>query len=540
MAREFSSLGGGQGSAIGTAVYVGTEPFVRSRSKTAITRLVLEELARIQPRGRRGGLSDRSTLAEAGLDDSAFLDVVARIEGRYEMRFRDEWLRGIRTCGDLVDCIALHMVDAGDPDTSSEPLPSVTEHAVRPRMTPPPAGADPFPEIGALEARLEGLEQAGLVNPFLRANQRVRGRTARIGGRDVISFTSFDYLGLTGHPDVTRAAKDAIDRFGCSASASRMVGGNNTLLDDLDRELASFLGTERATVFPCGYGTNASVFNHLFGAEDLILYDELAHNSIVQGAVASKAGKRSFRHNDPDQLDGLLRDLRPKYRRVVVAIEGVYSMDGDYPDLPRFLEVKRRHDAMLYVDEAHSVGTMGPEGRGICDHFGVDPSEGDLWMGTISKALGAGGGYLAGSERLIRYLGYTTPAFVFSTACSPPNVAAALEGLKVIQREPWRVTRLRERSELFLKLAADCDLDTGASADTPVIPVIVGGSNRAILVSQLLLERGINAQPILYPAVRESAARVRFFLTAEHTEDQIVRTVEALSEVVPMATRAIG
>jgi len=223
---------------------------------------------------------------------------------------------------------------------------------------------------------------------------------------------------------------------------------------------------------------------------------------------------------------------------VVVAIEGVYSMDGDYPDLPAFLDVKRRHDALLYVDEAHSIGTMGPDGRGICDHFGVDPSEGDLWMGTISKALGAGGGYLAGSERLVRYLGYTTPSFVFSTACSPPNVAAALEGLRVIRREPWRVTRLRERAELFLKLAADCDLDTGASADTPVIPVIVGASDRAILVSQMLLERGINAQPILYPAVRESAARVRFFLTAEHTEDQIVRAVEALAEVVPAATRA--
>jgi 8-amino-7-oxononanoate synthase len=540
VARDFSPEYGAQDSAIGTAPLPGVEAFVRSRSKTAITRLVLEELARGLPRGRRGGLSDRSTFADAGLDDSAFLDVVARIEGRYEMRFRDEWLRGIQTCGDLVECIARHMVDAGDPDTSADPLPTGGEPAIRPRMTPPPAGTDPFPEIGVLETRLRGLEQAGLANPFLRANERVRGRTAQIGGRDVISFTSFDYLGLTGHPDVTRAAKAAIDRFGCSASASRMVGGNNTLLDDLDRELASFLGTERATVFPCGYGTNASVFNHLFGAEDLILYDELAHNSMVQGAVASKAGKRSFRHNDHDQLDGLLRDLRPKYRRVVVAIEGVYSMDGDFPDLPRFLEVKRRHNAMLYVDEAHSVGTMGPEGRGICDHFGVDPGEGDLWMGTISKALGAGGGYLAGSERLIRYLGYTTPAFVFSTACSPPNAAAALEGLRVIQREPWRVTRLRERSELFLKLAADCELETGSSADTPVIPVIVGGSNRAILVSQLLLERGINAQPILYPAVRESAARVRFFLTAEHTEDQIVRTVEALSEVVPMATRAIG
>ena len=538
MAREYSPKQRVEGLAIGVTPPRGSETFVRSRSKTAITRLVVEELGRVQAPGRRGGLSDRSTLADAGVDDAAFLDAVTRIEGHYGMRFRDEWIDRIQTCGDLVDCIARHMVDSGDPDTAAEP--PVVDRPVRPRPAAPAIGNDPFPEIGVLEERLRGLGRAGLTNPFLRANERVQGRTARIAGRDVVSFTSFDYLGLTGHPDVTRAAKAAIDRFGCSASASRMVGGNNILLDELDAELASFLGTERATVFPCGYGTNASVFAHLFGAEDLILYDELAHNSIVQGAVASKAGKRSFRHNDHDQLDGLLRDLRPRYRRVVVAIEGVYSMDGDYPDLPRFIEVKRRHDAMLYVDEAHSVGTMGPEGRGICDHFGVDPADGDLWMGTISKALGAGGGYLAGSERLIRYLGYTTPAFVFSTACSPPNVAAALEGLKVIRREPWRVTRLRERSELFLKLAADCDLDTGASGDTPVIPVIVGGSNRAILVSQMLLERGINAQPILYPAVRESAARVRFFLTSEHTEDQIVRTVEALSEIVPRVTRGNG
>jgi len=153
-------------------------------------------------------------------------------------------------------------------------------------------------------------------------------------------------------------------------------------------------------------------------------------------------------------------------------------------------------------------------------------------MGTISKALGAGGGYLAGNERLIRYLGYTTPAFVFSTACSPPNAAAALEGLRVIRREPWRIARLRERSDLFRKLAQDSNLDTGPSIDTPVVPIILGSSTRAIRVSQLLLQRGINARPILYPAVREAAARVRFFLTAEHTEDQIVRAVETLVDVV--------
>ena len=511
-----------------------------AHARQAIADVVLEELTRVAAPGHVLGLE--SSLARHGVDAGRFLDAIARIEGRYQMRFRDEWLRDICTCGDLVDSIFLHMFD--EADRAGQP---VLERAAAGRddaraLRHPPAAAGAadnagrFPECDALEKRLADLEAAGLDNPFLHANEAVRGRTARLGGRDVVSFTSFDYLGLACHPDVRRAAKEAIDRFGCSASASRMVGGNNTILDELDAELASFLGAERAVVFPCGYGTNASVFNHLFGAGDLILYDELAHNSIMQGANASKAGRRSFRHNDHEQLDGLLRDLRPQYRRVVVAIEGVYSMDGDYPDLPRFIEVKKRHDALLYVDEAHSLGTMGPGGRGICDFFDVDPAEGDLWMGTISKALGAGGGYLAGGERLIRYLGFTTPAFVFSTACSPPNAAAALEGLRVIQREPWRVTRLRERSELFLKLAADCDLDTGSSGDTPVIPVIVGSSTRAILVSQMLLERGINARPILYPAVRETAARVRFFITAEHSEEQIAEAVETVAEVMA-ATR---
>jgi 8-amino-7-oxononanoate synthase len=502
----------------------------RASSRSSITRLVIDELTRVRPRGARQPLTPGMTLVEAEVDPIGFLDAVNRIEGRYQMRFREEWLVGIRTCGDLIECIADHMFDSAD--RAAAPAETRLPTRAMPRVADEAAAGETFPECAALEERLSALDVAGLDDPFLLANEQVRKRVARIDGRDVISFTSFDYLGLAAHPDVARAAKEAIDRFGTSASASRMVGGNNTLLDALDEELAAFLGTERAVVFPCGYGTNASVFNHLFGEGDLILYDELAHNSIMQGANASKAGRRSFRHNDHAQLDGLLRDLRPQYRRVVVAIEGVYSMDGDYPDLPKFIEVKKRHDALLYVDEAHSLGTMGPGGRGICEFFGCDPADGDLWMGTISKALGAGGGYLAGRERLVRYLGYTTPAFVFSTACSPPNAAAALEGLKVIQREPWRVTRLRERSELFLKLAHDCDLDTGESGDTPVIPIILGSSTRAIRVSQMLLERGINARPILYPAVREVAARVRFFLTAEHTEEQIVQAVATLADVV--------
>jgi 7-keto-8-aminopelargonate synthetase-like enzyme len=212
-------------------------------------------------------------------------------------------------------------------------------------------------------------------------------------------------------------------------------------------------------------------------------------------------------------------------------------MDGDYPDLPRFIEAKRRHGALLYVDEAHSIGVMGPSGRGLCDHFGVDPGDGDLWMGTISKALGSGGGYLAGREVLIHYLKYTTPAFVFATAISPANAAAAREAIRLIREEPDRVARLRERSQSFLKLAVDSGLDTGGSRGTPVIPIILGDSRRCIQVVAKLFLKGIDAQPILYPAVPESKARIRFFLTAEHTEEQICRTVQVLADCIAAIQR---
>ncbi|MDA0255425.1 MAG: aminotransferase class I/II-fold pyridoxal phosphate-dependent enzyme [Planctomycetota bacterium] len=500
-----------------------------AHTREAITPVVIRELERSLPPDSRRPLSVRSSLMAAGIDAARLGDAITRIEGRYGMRFHEEWLIDVQTCGDLVQCVAERMFDAAD-----RAPPRVTPQPQNGPAPAQPGQDDDFPECRVIEERLATLEQVGLANPFLLAHEAVAGRSARIAGREIVSFTSFDYLGLAGHPDVTAAAKAAIDRFGCSSSASRLVGGNTTLLDALDAELAAFLGAEGVAVFPCGYGTNASVLSHLFGDGDLILYDELSHNSMTQGVTASGAAARSFRHNDADSLDGLLRDLRGRYRRVVVAIEGVYSMDGDYPDLPRFIDIKQRHEALLYVDEAHSLGTMGPTGRGICEHFGVSPAAGDLWMGTISKSLGSGGGYIAGSRRLVDYLRLTTPALVFSTASSPANSAAALEAVRVLQREAWRVERLRERAELFLKLAIDAGLDTGTSDNTPVIPVILGSSERALAVSQHLLERGINARPILYPAVRESAARVRFFITAEHTEDQIVRAVE---EVAAAAAR---
>ncbi|MEX2188957.1 MAG: aminotransferase class I/II-fold pyridoxal phosphate-dependent enzyme [Pirellulales bacterium] len=317
---------------------------------------------------------------------------------------------------------------------------------------------------------------------------------------------------------------------GTSVSASRLVSGEKTLHRELERAIASFVGAQDSIVFVGGHSTNESTIGHLFGPGDLILHDALAHNSILQGAMLSGARRRSFPHNDYRALDELLAELRRQYRRVLVAIEGVYSMDGDYPDLPKFIEVKKRHKAMLLVDEAHSMGVMGPHGRGIGEFYEVDSADVDLWMGTLSKATGSCGGYIAGCRELVEYLKYTAPGFVYSVGLSPPLAAAALASLRLIEEEPDRVARLMERSKEFLALAKELGLNTGMSHNTPVIPVITGNSLVALQLSQALRDRGINVQPIMYPAVEEKAARLRFFITALHTTEQIRKSVHAVSE----------
>jgi 7-keto-8-aminopelargonate synthetase-like enzyme len=268
----------------------------------------------------------------------------------------------------------------------------------------------------------------------------------------------------------------------------------------------------------------------MFGPVDLILHDALAHNSIIQGAILSGARRRAFPHNDWQTLDKLLTELRPTYRRVVIAIEGVYSMDGDIADVPRFVEVKKRHKAFLYVDEAHSAGVLGATGRGCSEHFGLDPHEVDFWMGTLSKAFGSCGGYIAGSQVLTDYLKYTAPGFVYAAGMTPANAAAALASLKLLEAEPERVARLHANSELFLNLARQRGLDTGMSEGSPVVPVIVGSSVDCLRLSQALFERGINVQPILHPAVEEKATRLRFFITSDHSEKQLRDTVAAVVE----------
>ena len=213
---------------------------------------------------------------------------------------------------------------------------------------------------------------------------------------------------------------------------------------DLEGEIADFVGVEDALVYVGGHSTNETTIGHLFGPGDLILHDALAHNSIIQGAILSGARRRPFPHNGFEELDQLLKELRHDYRRVLVVVEGVYSMDGDYPDLPEFVAVKKRHKVFLMVDEAHSIGTMGDHGKGMAEFFGINPQDVDLWMGTLSKSFGSCGGYIAGCQQVVEYLKYTAPGFVYSVGLSPSNAAAALESIRLLRREPERARKCIE------------------------------------------------------------------------------------------------
>lgn len=368
---------------------------------------------------------------------------------------------------------------------------------------------------------LQGAKKLGIKNPFFTCHEGTAGATTVVGGRKMINFSSYNYLGLSGHPEVNRAAAEAIERFGTSVSASRIVAGERPLHQELEKALAELHRSEAALAFVSGHATSVTVIGHLFGPKDLVVHDALIHNSILEGIRLSGAKRLSFPHNDHAALDRILSDARRHHERVLVVVEGIYSMDGDFPDLPEFVAIKRKHHALLMVDEAHSIGVMGAGGRGIAEHFGMDSKEVDLWMGTLSKALASCGGYVAGSAPLIEYLKHSVPGFVYSVGMPPASCAAALKALEIMQREPRRVSILGQRGRKFLEAAKSAGITTGSSVGLSVIPAITASSIRAARLSQELANEGISVQPILYPAVSENAARLRFFISSEHSEEDL-------------------
>jgi 8-amino-7-oxononanoate synthase len=473
------------------------------------------------------GLADvtpETPIAALGLDSLQHVELVAALEKSFGRHLPDTAYGHATTLGELAAAVRKHLIDLPHSDASMCAIPAENYDVAL------------FPEYLELERHKRMLLAVAETNPYFHVDQgddsltRASPGLAHVDGRVLTNFCAYDYVGMAHDPAVTAATKDAIDRYGTGAGASRLVSGEKQVHRDLEQALAEFLGAPAAIVFVSGHATNVTTIGHLMGPGDLIVHDILAHNSILQGARLSGATCRGFAHNDWRALDVLLTGIRHSYRRVLIAIEGVYSMDGDYPDLARFVDIKEKHRALLYVDEAHSLGTMGKTGRGLGEHARIAASSVDVWMGTLSKSLASCGGYIAGSAELIEYLKYTAPGFVYSVGLSPPNAATALAALAVLQREPQRVTRLHELSSLFLRLAREYGLNTGCAAGTPVIPIIVGNSVRCLLLSRALFRRGINVQPIIHPAVPERATRLRVFITINHTELLVRGAVDAIAE----------
>lgn len=401
--------------------------------------------------------------------------------------------------------------------------------AAAPALQPP--NVRDYPEYALLE-RLHSLysEDSQLRNPYFLARSGEVSGTLNAGGRDYITFSNYNYLGLSHDPRVKQAVHEAIDRYGCHAGAARMVGGEIELHAQLEAELARYTGFEAATVGVGGYSANVSAVGYLLDRRDLIVHDEYMHNSGVMGAVMSGARRIAFAHNDMDALDRLLTENRGQYRRALILVEGAYSMDGDLVDLPRAIEIKRRHGAWLMVDEAHSCGTVGATGRGVCEHFGIATGEVDLMVGTLSKSFASCGGFLAGRREMIELLHHFCPGLLlYSTGISPANTAAALAAVRLAAAEPERVQRLQRNARRFREAALERGLDCRTcEPGVPIVPLMIE-DERALELMSHLLEQGVIAHAVMHPVVPRDAARLRCFISAEHDEAMIDRTLDLLA-----------
>jgi 8-amino-7-oxononanoate synthase len=377
--------------------------------------------------------------------------------------------------------------------------------------------------------RLAGKAYLESNDPFFAPIDRLR-REAEARGENFVSFANYDYLGLSQHPKVKSAAAASLESFGIGALASRLVGGERTTHHDLEAGLAEFLGVEAALTLVSGYLTNVTTISHILGSRDALFIDELSHNSIVSGAKGAAAETIVFRHNDLDHLNFLLQEQRDRFRSVLVVAEGLYSMDGDVSDLARLVEIKERHNAWLLVDEAHSIGVLGDAGRGLCEHAGIDPQRIDLIIGTLSKTLASCGGFIGGKAPVVEWLRYTLPGFVYSVGLSPVISAAAQAALQLMKQEDWRIARLRRNGRLFLDLAQEAGLDTGPAVGRGVVPVLFRDAHETLAASQHLLRHGYYVPPIIQIGVPKDQPRLRFFLSAQHTDAEIRGVIDLLAE----------
>jgi len=350
----------------------------------------------------------------------------------------------------------------------------------------------------------------------------------RVDGRDVLLFAGSNYLDLAHHPEVVEASERAARDLGCAAGGSRLINGNLAIHEELEGELAKFLGSRAALAFSTGYMANVGVIPALVRRGDVVVSDELSHASIIDGCRLSRAETRVFPHGDVGALEELLREVAARDRRVLLVVDGVYSMDGDVAPLAEMLPLARRWGAVVLLDDAHGTGALGPGGRGSAALCGVE-NEVDIHLGTLGKSLGSFGAFVAGSHGLRDLLVNTARSFIFSCALAPPQVAAARTALAVAERESWRREALAANAEGLRRRLSEHGISTAPST-THIVPVRIGDNARTMQVCEALLGRGFYAQGIRHPSVPEGTARLRITPMATHTQAEVVALADAIAE----------
>ena len=473
--------------------------------------------------GVMDSISDTDAFVEdLGMTSLDIFSCVAKIEKKYNVVILDTdtaRLTNIESAAIYIYSL-IHSLDVGAPAKSRD----VGETS---RITD-------FTESGEykeLKARMAETAEDSL-NPYFIPHDSVVRDISTIHGRSVINLGSYNYLGMSGNPETEQAAIDAIKKYGTSASGARLLAGEKTLYRELEKAIAEWKHTDDAIVCTGGWATNVAFVSCFARRGDLIVYDALSHNSLTEGIKLSDADKKVFAHNDLAQLESILEKVNGRYNKVLIIVEGVYSMDGDIAPIPDFVRLKKKYRCFLMVDEAHSSGVIGNNAGGCDDYFHLEPDAIDIKYGTLSKALGACGGYIAAREEIIEYLKYSMSGFVFTAGIAPPLAAACKKAIEIIRRDNSAVTRLHENIAYFVRRARECGMNTCLAGESAIVPIMIGSDADAVRLSAKLLEKGVFVPPAMYPAVPVGESRLRFTISSTHSIEQLEKAVSELEKLM--------
>ncbi len=357
----------------------------------------------------------------------------------------------------------------------------------------------------------------------------VEGSIAIIDGRKKIIMSSYSYLGLLNDPRLVSAAVKALTTYGTGACGVRLLTGTTSLHRELEKRIAQFKNTEEAIVYSSGFLTNLAIISTIFDKHDVIFVDYLAHQSIFDGCKLSGARVIKFKHNNISDLEQKLRHS-PSARKRLIATDGVFSMDGDIALIPEIVRLSKKYDALTFVDEAHALGVLGATGRGINEHFGLDPDDIDIYMGTMSKAIPSNGGYVAGNKELIYFLKHASHPFIFSAALSPAETASALKAFEIMENEPWRIENLKENVVYFTNKMKETGFNIIPS-ESAIVSILIGKDELTTLLAKLMNDQDIFVCPVVFPAVPRNKARIRNCIMAIHTREELDYVIAAYKKV---------